>query len=381
MLTPAQLSAEVFLRPGVNPQSRDPNISGDSCINTVPTLYGQRLIGVVDGAWVPGFDHRRDLVPDIADWSSNTIARAMASALHQDDDTYHSVNVILNGALYSYRASLAALKRDVGYTVEIPSAFASLDPLKIGPQSAFVVALFNPDGTIDIAQVRDCLAVAEMVDGGMHRLTPNQSETSAAAGKVLGIQNEKAAVNAYQSLAKEIILAGEWAPRRAEVLDLARQHHTPGFFPAVKETLEALPDDLSGEEGFKAFLVPLEILCLCHNSATFNNNVAAPEVELPDGTRVKASWAMFTGEADMFPLTNGVRVIPDPNMRALWLMSDGAFKQGDRGEDLNALRKLGMDRYYREVLLPRFDGSAPGRKRYHPERVPMDVTIIRIPLL
>lgn len=84
----------------------------------------------------------------------------------------------------------------------------------------------------------------------------------------------------------------------------------------------------------------------------------------------------------MLPLVHSGRIWAGElvDVTAVWLMSDGAFKQGDRGEDLNAMRKLGPEKYYEEVLLNRFDNIKPGRKRYADDRVPMDVTILRVPL-
>lgn len=383
---------DVFERPGVNPQNMDPGVSGDTFFHSLYNKRHQYLVGVVDGAYVPGFSlrpglvpgfsHRPGLMPDIARWSSQTISLNLIHQMNAEEDVFRTLPDVLRKAISAYCVEVADLKVEVGYSIDLPPFYKNkgLNPLKIGPQSAFVVALFNPDSTIEIAQVRDCLAVAEMADGTMRRLTPNQSEQVEAAGKVLGIQNEKAAVNHYQSLAKEIIVSGAWASRCGEIAAIAQRVHREAFYGAWSEMHVTLPEDITGPEGFALWLNAVETLCLCYNSATFNNNLNAPEVLLPDGAKVKVSWAMFTGEEDMLSLTH-VSKVDTYNMRALWLMSDGAFKQGDRGEDLKAMRHLGPEQYYQKVLLPRFDGSTPGRKRYHDERVPMDVTIVRIPLI
>lgn len=93
---------------------------------------------------------------------------------------------------------------------------------------------------------------------------------------------------------------------------------------------------------------------------------------------------MFTGEDSMLPLTffrrYSAQELQEQGVTAIWIMSDGAFKQGDRGEDLKAMRQLGPEKYYEKVLLSRFDNIQPGRKRYAEDRVPMDVTILRVPL-
>lgn len=374
-------TVEFFLRAGVNPQSMNPDISGDTALKTLDASdYGQHMVAVIDGAWVKGFD-KPEVVADIANWSSGTIANQLLHALHFNSDIYKSLGSIIHTAIPHYRRHMEELRERVGYSVTPPAPFEGIDLAKIGPQSAFAAILFNPGGDIEIAQVRDCMVVFEHADGGMWRQTPNQSEIVAEASKSLDIQHE--GLGAYQARAQEIILNNQWNERRGEVKILARAAHKPAFFKLWLQAEATLPAGLSGPEGFALWRNTFDTLCLCQNSAYFLNNPEA-ETVLRDGAVYTASWAMFTGEESMLPLTFyrrfSAQELQEQDVTAIWIMSDGAFKQGDRGEDLQAMRKLGPEKYYEEILLNRFDNSKPGRKRYAEDRVPMDVTIIRIPL-
>lgn len=197
-------TVEFFLRAGVNPQSMNPDISGDTALKTLDASdYGQHMVAVIDGAWVKGFD-KPEVVADIANWSSGTIANQLLHALHFNGDIYKSLGSIIQAALPNYRRKVEELRQQVGYAVTPPAPFEGIDLSKIGPQSAFAVVLFNPDDSIEIAQVRDCMVVFEYADGTMGRITPNQSEIVAEACKSLDIQHE--GLGAYQALAQEIIL-------------------------------------------------------------------------------------------------------------------------------------------------------------------------------
>lgn len=368
----------VFAQPGVNPQSMNRHTSGDTVI--IEERPGVRLVGVIDGAWVRGFEKLEASGIDVANWSSSTIGTILSGMMlvlpHQTP-----LKQVIGSAVEFYPLHLEKLRNLAGYNIQPPSAYSHVDIAKVMPQSAGAIALQHGNGTLEISQWRDCLVVAEGHDGTMQRLTPNQSELVAEATKSLQYQHE--GLNAYQPVVKEALDRGDsYGTIRETVRGLAAKAHKPMFFEIWRNAEAQLPETLTGTQGFETWRNTFDTLCLFQNSSLMLNNPEAPEVLLKNGTTTTASWAMLTGERAMMPLTFNRRFTPEQaaGIKALWLMSDGAFKQGDRGQDLKAMQAMGAERYYDEVLLRRFDGSKPTNRRFADDRVPMDVTIVRVPL-
>lgn len=360
---------EVLSLPGVNLQSMDPTVSGDAVLWTSkPNFHGDRLLAVADGAWVKGYEHPVH-APDIAHWASNTFLNNIAEAFPNPSPKPQSLTQLITSILPLYRSQVEDLRRKISYTAAPPAPFQDINLAKIGPQCTFAMVRFLKDGTLEIAQVRDTLVVLETKSGSMQNLTPNQSEKVEQATRTLNVQHES--LSRYSKLAEEIILGGQWSTRRREVATAARKVHKPEFFSLWKQQEATLPESLNGPEGLTQWNETLEMLCLCQNSWYFLNRPEKPP-----------SWAMLTGEETMLPLmfTRTLSRAELQNARAIWIVTDGAFRQGDRGADLRAMRRLGLKDYYRDVLLKRFNNSSPSRMRFSKTRIPGDVTIVKLPM-
>ena len=285
----------LFMQAGVNPQSMDPAISGDSVVNL--KLPHCKVAAVIDGAWVRGFENAPHGF-DIAHWSSSTIAHLFE--LHASNlGSGLTARAIVEKTIPDYAARCDDVFRAHGQRLTPPSPYEDIDPRKLNPQSAFALVVVKPD-KVEIAQVRDCVVFAEDHAGKITRLTPNQSSTVDNATSTMDIQHEG--------------MAAYVAAMRAA--------HKPAFFEMLRQHMDSL--------------------FLAHNSYNFLNQPA----------KSPASWGMMTGEEDMLPLMTHLT-------KRLWVTSDGAFKRGSPIEDMAHIRDLGPQQYYETMHKQRFDCHHP----------------------
>jgi len=305
-----------YVRAGANPQSPDPNVSGDTVVATPPDPEG-RIVGVIDGAWVAGFEGTGI---DPAHWAARTAAELFTDAGPSAPDLARTVS----DTIPRYAAACKALKRRIGAGTQPPRAYANIDLRKVNPQAAFALARLCPDGGVEIAQVRDCMVALEDNQGRVCCLTPDQSASVAGATHGTTVAHESPA--AY--------------------LHAMRAAHAPDFFALARETLDWL--------------------CLHHNASHFLNRT--------DGA---PAWAMLTGEPAMLNLMTHRRLDADTltGARRLWLVTDGAFRHGAATTDLTTMARLGPKHHDTDVIQQRLAG------RFHtPDAPPTDIAVVQVHL-
>ena len=383
----------VFYKPGVNPSNMSPDVSGDTIIN-VQTRAG-RLHGVLDGAWMPGFEHFEKENNTTTDgWSSQATARSLKKVMKTAAPDI-SLPEIMAATVELYHDEVEILKAQTGYKPR--DSLIITDPQKFMPQCAGVIALFRENGQIDICQWADCFVALAYRDETVKIITPDQFASVSQASKdgTNRIENPLT----YQAFVKTSLESGmSYGAIRHQVQDMAVQVHAPDFFQNLwLKTDEKLNTNLSGEEGFAIWRQNIASICKEYNCAQFMNNPNNPLMIADNGEIMPTSYAMMTGEKAMLPLINYKTITPEQSyhLKALYLSSDGAlgpdasFFGGQRESALRKLHRLGSADYYdymrdsmfeynqQNVTQQKSGGKGTG---YHPTHIPMDVSIVQIPI-